>query len=138
MINVIHIHGLDIRFVKYLTSSVPGKREYSIPIWKGFTAAFHCMPIAAEIGNEIFCVHGGIGPSLTCVADIESIPRPTDVPESGLLYDLVWSETNKELVGWGGGRGALEFGEDIVHEYVAKLNVKLICRSNQVLLKLSF
>ena len=28
------------------------------------------------------------------------IPRPTDVPDSGLICDLLWSDPDKEIEGW--------------------------------------
>ena len=31
-------------------------------IWKNFTELFQCLPVAAEIENQIFCLHGGLSP----------------------------------------------------------------------------
>lgn len=32
---------------------------------------------------------------------INAIVRPTDVPDSGLLCDLLWSDPDKDIAGWG-------------------------------------
>ena len=32
---------------------------------------------------------------------IRRIMRPTDVPDTGLLCDLLWSDPDKDIVGWG-------------------------------------
>lgn len=32
---------------------------------------------------------------------IRKIMRPTDVPDTGLLCDLLWSDPDKDVVGWG-------------------------------------
>ena len=44
------------------------------------------MPVAAIIEEKIFCMHGGLSPELHNLSQISSLPRPTEVPESGLLY----------------------------------------------------
>ena len=38
---------------------------------------------------------------------IRRIMRPTDVPDTGLLCDLLWSDPDKDIVGWG-ENGALK------------------------------
>ena len=91
------------------------------------------MPVAALIGNEIFCVHGGISPNLSSWDAIESIVRPTDIPDSGLLTDLMWTCPEKNLSGWDeASRVGFVFGEDVVHSFVARFGLKLICRCHQV------
>ena len=56
------------------------------------------MPIAAIIDDTIFCCHGGLSPELTFVNEIKEIIRPTDVPEQGMLCDILWSDPNKEII----------------------------------------
>lgn len=41
------------------------KRRVNIKVWKSFCDCFNCFPIAAVVGDRIFCVHGGISPLLT-------------------------------------------------------------------------
>ena len=71
------------------------KRRYSIRMWKEFQDVFNCMPIAALIDDKILCMHGGLSPELVTVAQLQQITRPTEVPENGLLCDLVWSDPEK-------------------------------------------
>lgn len=71
------------------------KRRYSIRIWKEFQDVFNCMPIAALIDDKILCMHGGLSPELVTVAQLQQITRPTEVPENGLLCDLLWSDPEK-------------------------------------------
>ena len=40
-------------------------------------------------------MHGGLGPDLDKIDKIRNIIRPTDVPERGLLCDLLWSDTDQ-------------------------------------------
>ena len=37
-------------------------------------------------------MHGGLSPELRLPKQILNIERPTDVPDTGLLCDLLWSD----------------------------------------------
>ena len=60
--------------------------------------------------------------------------RPTDVPDQGLLCDLLWSDPDKETCGWGeNDRGvSFTFGSEIVSKFLLKHDLDLICRAHQV------
>merc|ERR1712139_151739 len=110
------------------------KRRYNIRLWKTFTDCFNCMPVAAIIDEKIFCVHGGLSPDLTDMEQIRRVPRPTDVPDQGLLCDLLWSDPEKNIAGWGDNdRGvSYTFGGDIVTKFLEKHDLDLVCRAHQV------
>ena len=74
---------------------VKGKRRYNIKLWKTFTDCFNCLPVAAIVDEKIFCCHGGLSPDLQSMEQIRRIMRPTDVPDQGLLCDLLWSDPDK-------------------------------------------
>lgn len=46
---------------------------------------------------------------------IRRIMRPTDVPDQGLLCDLLWSDPDKDTMGWGeNDRGvSFTFGAEV-------------------------
>ena len=60
--------------------------------------------------------------------------RPTDVPDTGLLCDLLWSDPDKDVQGWGeNDRGvSFTFGQEIVSAFAKKHDIDLICRAHQV------
>lgn len=60
--------------------------------------------------------------------------RPTDVPDQGLLCDLLWSDPDKDIMGWGeNDRGvSFTFGADVVAKFLHKHDLDLICRAHQV------
>lgn len=110
------------------------KRRYNIKIWKTFTDCFNCMPVAAVIDEKIFCMHGGLSPDLNSLEQIKRIMRPTDVPDTGLLCDLLWSDPDKDISGWGDNdRGvSFTFGADIVTKFLQRHDLDLVCRAHQV------
>ena len=110
------------------------KQRYSVKLWKTFTDCFNCLPIAAIIDEKIFCCHGGLSPELTDMDLIRNVKRPTDIPDSGLLCDLLWSDPDKDITGWGNNeRGvSFTFGPDVVARFLEKHDLELICRAHQV------
>lgn len=62
-----------------------GKRRYSVKLWRSFTDLFNFLPVAALIDERILCMHGGLSPDLHSIGDIEKLPRPTEIPDSGKL-----------------------------------------------------
>lgn len=111
------------------------KRRYNVRLWKTFTDSFNCLPVAALIDDKILCMHGGLSPDLTNLDQIRNLSRPTDVPESGLLCDLLWSDPCKDVRGWGmNDRGvSYTFGPDKVAEFLMQNDMDLVCRAHQVL-----
>jgi len=110
------------------------KRRYSIKLWKTFTDCFNCLPVAALIDEKIFCMHGGLSPELKSFEQIRRFLRPTDVPDTGLLCDLLWSDPEQKITGWGeNDRGvSYTFGADVVTKFLARHDLDLICRAHQV------
>ena len=41
---------------------------------------------------QIFCVHGGISPSIITLDQIRAIDRKQEVPHDGPMCDLLWSD----------------------------------------------
>ncbi|XP_023172641.1 serine/threonine-protein phosphatase PP-Y [Drosophila hydei] len=110
------------------------KRRYSIKLWHCFVDCFNNLPVAAVIDNRIFCCHGGLSPYLDSMQRIRDLPRPTDVPGSGLLCDLLWADLNHSGDGWGiNDRGvSVTYSEVIVREFLSRYDFDLICRAHEV------
>jgi diadenosine tetraphosphatase ApaH/serine/threonine PP2A family protein phosphatase len=52
----------------------------------------------------------------------------------GLLCDLLWSDPDKDIQGWGeNDRGvSFTFGSDVVTNFLKRHDLDLICRAHQV------
>lgn len=110
------------------------KRRCNIKVWKTFIDVFNCLPIAAIVASKIFCVHGGLSPSLHSMEDIRRIQRPTDVPDYGLLNDLLWSDPSDTAADWEDNERGVSFcfGKAIINEFLGRYDMDLICRAHMV------
>jgi len=79
-------------------------------------------------------MHGGLSPDLKAMEQIRRIIRPTDIPDQGLLCDLLWSDPEKSITGWDKNeRGvSFTFGADVVTSFLKRHDLDLICRAHQV------
>lgn len=87
-------------------------------VWRYCTEIFDFLPLAAIIDEKIFCVHGGLSPSITTLDEIKVIDRKQEVPHDGAMCDLMWSDPD-DISGWSmspRGAGYL-FGGDIVAQF---------------------
>lgn len=110
------------------------KRRTSVKVWKTFVDTFNTFPIAATIGGKIFCVHGGLSPYLNSLDDIRSIQRPTDIPDAGLLSDLLWSDPDGSVADWRPNDRGISycFGRSVIDSFCAKLGFDLVARGHMV------
>ncbi|KAH9126709.1 hypothetical protein AeMF1_002882 [Aphanomyces euteiches] len=111
------------------------KRRYEMKLWKHFCDTFAWLPVAGVVENRILCMHGGLSPEMNRITEIKSLPRPTsDVGNHGLMCDLMWSDPQGDITGWGeNDRGvSFVFGPDVVASFVKRNDLDLICRAHQV------
>ena len=110
------------------------KRRCNVKIWKTFIDCFNTLPIAAIVAGKIFCVHGGLSPSLSHMDDIRNIARPTDVPDYGLLNDLLWSDPAEMDSDWEANERGVSycFGKRVITEFLAAHDFDLVCRAHMV------
>lgn len=110
------------------------KRRHSIKLWKVFTDCFNMLPVSAVIDDKILLMHGGLSPEMHNLEMIKNIQRPTDIPDTGILCDLLWSDPDRDTATWGDNdRGvSVTFGEAEVRKFCRNNELDLICRAHQV------
>ncbi|KAK4128885.1 phosphoprotein phosphatase PPZ [Parathielavia appendiculata] len=110
------------------------KRRCNVKIWKTFIDTFNTLPIAAIVAAKIFCVHGGLSPALSHMDDIRNIARPTDVPDYGLLNDLLWSDPADMEQDWEANERGVSycFGKKVITDFLASNDFDLVCRAHMV------
>jgi len=112
-------------------------KHYGTPnVWKYFTDLFDFLPLTILVDSKIFCVHGGLSPSLDSLDNIRALDRYHEVPHEGPICDLIWSDPD-DRVGWGiSPRGAgYTFGEDITTRWNLNNNLSLTVRAHQLVME---
>ncbi|GKE20554.1 serine/threonine-protein phosphatase PP2A-1 catalytic subunit-like protein isoform X2, partial [Tanacetum coccineum] len=85
------------------------------------------MPLTALIKSQIFCLHGGLSPSLDTLDNIRALDRIQEVPHEGPMCDLSWSDPD-DGCGWGiSPYGASQFNRTN--------GLSLILRSHQLVME---
>ena len=111
------------------------KRRITIKCFKKITNLFNILPITALIDENILCMHGGLSKDLTKIDQLDKILRPTEIPDEGLLCDLVWSDPSDVLsdnFGENERNVSVTFSKNVVEEFTKNNGLDLICRAHQV------
>ena len=103
-------------------------------IWSLCNEVFDLLPMAAIIDNRVFSVHGGLSPNCMLIETIDLMDRQDELPSSGALCDLCWSDPDTEIDDWKDNeRGAGKiFGAKQVDAFCHNNNLDLITRSHQL------
>ncbi len=113
------------------------KKYGNINVWRMCTDIFDLFQLCAVIESKIFCVHGGLSPLLNFIDDIRKIDRKQEVPENGLMCDILYSDPDEWVwtyVYQSRGAGYL-FGEKDVYKFNRENNIDLIARSHEFIRK---
>ncbi|KAH0795960.1 Ser/Thr protein phosphatase [Histomonas meleagridis] len=102
-------------------------------LWSLCNDVFDLLPMAALIDGEVFSVHGGLSPKITLIESISLKNRKAELPCSGPLCDLCWSDPD-DIQSWHENqRGAgYFFGAPQVKEFCYNNGIKFITRSHQL------
>lgn len=107
--------------------------RYSNTIYTLFNTVFNWLPLVAIVDSSIFCVHGGISPEMKNIEDIKKIQRPLEIPDEGLICDLLWSDPDSISTEWGPSsrQTSVCYGQKAVESVINKFKFNLIVRSHQ-------
>lgn len=102
-------------------------------LWTICNEAFDLLPVSSLVDEVIFCVHGGLSPSIPLIEKINLLRRQDELPTEGPLADLTWSDP-EDVKSWRTntrGSGYI-FGYDQVTKFNRANRLMLICRSHQL------
>eukprot|EP00662_Eupelagonemidae_sp_cell21_P057616 gene57616-biopygen74080 len=123
----------ESRMTNTIASSSGGWGDPDNDVWSMFNHVFDSMPLAAVVGDRVFCCHGGLSPQLLTLDRILSFDRLRDIAAGpGSMADLTWSDPG-ESPGWtpntrGGGH---LFGADITKQFCEDNRLSFVCRAHQ-------
>lgn len=110
------------------------KRRCNVRTWKYFIDTFNTMPLASIVAGKIFCVHGGLSPVLNSMDEIRLVSRPTDVPDFGLINDLLWSDPTDSVNEWEDNERGVSYcyNKVAINKFLNRFGFDLVCRAHMV------
>lgn len=110
-------------------------RKYgNAAVWHHFTDMFDYLSLSCVIDDRIFCVHGGLSPSIHSIDQIKIIDRFREIPHEGPMADLVWSDPDSDRDEFSlSPRGAgYTFGAQVVKKFLEVNSMNHILRAHQL------
>lgn len=110
------------------------KFKYDDKTMELFSEVFNVLPISATIADKVFVVHGGLSTQENVTLDdIAKIPRGRELPQSGLMSDLLWADPQNMPGRRPSKRGVgFSFGPDYTEAFLQNNNLELLVRSHEV------
>ncbi|KAI8910182.1 Metallo-dependent phosphatase-like protein [Gorgonomyces haynaldii] len=114
-------------------------RKFGNPnVWTYFVDMFDFLVLGCVIDDVIFCVHGGLSPSLHTLDQIRILDRFREIPHEGPMSDLVWSdpipgadEAQSDFSLSPRGAGYI-FGQEATRKFLEMNSLGHICRAHQL------
>eukprot|EP01129_Flabellula_baltica_P007355 TRINITY_DN2854_c0_g2_i1.p1 TRINITY_DN2854_c0_g2~~TRINITY_DN2854_c0_g2_i1.p1 ORF type:complete len:310 (-),score=61.88 TRINITY_DN2854_c0_g2_i1:3-932(-) len=112
------------------------EEEEAAMLFDMYGSVFNMLPLAALIGGGVLAVHAGLSEDLASIEQIQEMDRFCDVPMSGLMTDLLWSDPHDDD-GWKESpRGASKlWGPEETKSFCSENNLKYIIRSHQLVME---
>ena len=107
--------------------------KYDSNVYEAFIRFFFSLPLAHCINKEILVVHGGLfSKDGVTLNDIRKIKRFREVPESGIMCELLWSDPSPINGRHPSNRGvAITFGPDVVKNFLKINKLQKLVRSHE-------
>ena len=100
----------------------------------GLRLRLHLLHLCADIVSPrvdgMTALDRALDRVLDRVLDRHLTARPTDIPDDGLLCDLLWADPNEDIKGWAeSDRGvSFTFGEEVVAKFCEEHDLDLVVR----------
>jgi len=105
-----------------------------VSAWRHCTQVFDMLNTAAVINGSLFCVHGGLSPEIQEIDAIRLLDRNCEVPITGPLCDLLWSDPEDiELWQASPRGGGYLFGKRAVEQFLWGNGLTLVARAHQLI-----
>lgn len=100
---------------------------------QGFVDVCTMLPLAAVIGEKIFCVHGGMAHGLRSPDDIRNIRRPLKYPDP-FVRELLESRPDLNVEKWGEDtdKKVPLFGQPVLREFLDANDFDCMCRTGDI------
>ena len=107
--------------------------KYDSTVYESFIRLFYSLSLAHCINHEILVVHGGLfSKDGVTLDDIRKIKRFREVPESGIMCELLWSDPSTINGRHPSNRGvAITFGPDVAKNFLKNNKLIKLVRSHE-------
>ena len=102
-------------------------------VYDMFNDVFAWLPIAAIVGDDLFCVHGGLSPNMNRLVDFQRFKRPSNSYENDSVADILWSDPDPKCRNFeksNRGQGYI-YGTEAVAEFLEHAGCKKVIRAHQ-------
>lgn len=102
-------------------------------LFEASNSVFSHLPLAARVNGDLLCVHGGLGPQLKTLDQINSIPKPLYTFYGGIADSLVWSDPVPENMFFKESSRGLgyEFGEPALVRFLEQNGLRMMIRGHE-------
>ena len=103
-------------------------------MYECFTEFFKSLPLGHILNKQVSVVHGGLfSKDGVTIEEVKKIDRFREIPESGLMSELLWSDPCKENGRQPSKRGVgMSFGPDVAKKFLEENKLNLLIRSHEV------
>ena len=110
------------------------KTKYDQTLFELFQDVFHMLPLAHLLNGKVFVTHGGLfSRDNVTIDDIQKEYRMRDLPEDGLMVDMLWSDPHATMGRAKNKRGVgVAFGPDVTKNFCDTNNLSMVVRSHEV------
>jgi len=94
-------------------------------VWKFFTDLFDYLPLTALVDGQIFCLHGGLSPSIDTLDHIRALDRLQEVPHEVrcILLSVMLRDMKVKIRGCYSYFQCLKFYASFISSHVLGSNV---------------
>ena len=108
--------------------------KYDIDVFDCFSEFFKFLPLGHVLNKKVLVLHGGLfSKEDVTIKELKKIDRYIEVPYTGLMCDLLWSDPRNQIGLSPSDRGAgVLFGQDVTEKFLSDNNLELLIRSHEV------
>jgi diadenosine tetraphosphatase ApaH/serine/threonine PP2A family protein phosphatase len=109
------------------------QKKFCTILFAEFNFVWTALPIAAVLNESVFCVHGGISPSLHKLEHFAKLEKPRETL-TGVFNDLLWSDPSRKIEGFevsSRGTGYF-FSESVLEVFLEENHLTTLVRSHEL------